>query len=756
MEYNSFLKTKRSKVQSIGKKISKTDIHSMLFDFQKDIVVWAVKKGRAAIFLDTGMGKTFIQVEWARLLGKNTLIIAPLSVARQTVREAKKINVDIQYVREQSACTGKNKIWITNYEMIDKFDFSKYGAVVLDESSILKAIGSKTKRKLIELCQKIPYRLACTATPAPNDNIEIGNHAEFLGICKQSEMLAMFFVNANKEHTFIVDNKVFRKKGSNKGGQEWRLKHHGEKPFFSWLSSWAITMTKPSDLGYDDSDFILPPLNINTHFVDVDYVPDGELIFTGLRGIGDRAKIRAATINDRLDILTNLVNGSSEQWIIWTGLQKESTLATKSLTGSVEVKGGDSIDYKANTFEDFQDGKVQVMITKGRIGGFGMNFQNAHNMAFFGLNDSWENWYQCIRRMWRFGQKFPVNVHVILSNIEAEIYQNIQRKDAMATRLRRGLIEQVRSYEKGELKMEDTIKSVYHKDTKTGENWTAMLGDSCERLKEIETESIDLSVYSPPFEDLYTYTDSPRDLGNCRNSQEFYRHYHYIIREILRATKPGRLSCVHVSDVPAMDNRDGYIGVKNFPGKVIRAHERDGWVFFGRAYIQKNPQSQAIRTKAKGLLFVQMRKDSSASRPALVDQILIFKKPGDNQIPVRPVENGDLDNEKWISWAHGLWCDIKETDTLRYSDARDHDDEKHICPLQLGTIERCIKLYSNPGETILTPFMGIGSEIYQALKFRRKGIGIELKESYFNAAIKNIKQAVSQSIIPDLFTYNKK
>ena len=752
MSYDKFLKSKINKVENVGKDIDIADIHPMIFDFQRDIISWATRKGRAAIFLDTGMGKTFIQIEWARLLGENTLIIAPLSVARQTVRESKKINVDVEYVRSQEECTGDNKLWITNYEMIDKFDFSKFGAVVLDESSILKAIGGKTKRRLINLCQKVPYRLACTATPAPNDNIEIGNHAEFLGICTYAEMLAMFFVNANKEHTFIVDNKVFRKKGTNKGGQEWRLKHHGEDPFFSWLSSWAIAMTKPSDLGYNDDGFILPALNIKTHFVTVDYKPDGLLFFMGMKGIGDRAQIRANTVIKRLDILKNIVNESPDQWIVWTGLQTESSLATKELNDAVEVKGSDSIEKKSKAFEDFQDGLIRVLVTKGRIGGFGMNFQNAHNMVFFGMNDSWELWYQCIRREWRFGQTYPVNVHVILSDIESEIYRNIQRKDAMASRLRTNLINRIKSYEKGEIKMEITAKSKYDEGTDTGDGYKIMMGDSCKRLGEVGSETVDMTVYSPPFEDLYTYTDSPRDLGNCRSAKEFYRHYHYIIREIFRVTKPGRLSCVHVSDVPAMFNRDGYIGAKDFPGKVIRSHEKDGWIFFGRAYIQKNPQAQAIRTKAKGLLFVQMRKDSAASRPALVDQILIFKKPGENQVPIRPVENGDLDNEKWISWAHGIWTDIRESDTLRKAAAREADDEKHICPLQLGTIERCIKLYSNPGETVLSPFMGIGSEIVQALKFGRKGIGIELKPSYYKQAKKNIEMTVAESQKLDLFS----
>ena len=750
--YDKFIASKRSRVASIGKTVERNAINPMLFDFQKDIVQWACRKGRAAVFLDTGMGKTFIQLEWSRLLGETTLIIAPLSVARQTVREARKIGLDVIYVRDQAQVDTEHKLYITNYEMIGKFDFARFGAVVLDESSILKAIAGKTKRRLIKACETVQYRLACTATPAPNDNIEIGNHAEFLGICTMAEMLATFFVNANREHTFIQTNgNSFRVKGSNKGGQEWRLKHHGEQPFFEWLSSWAITMTKPSDLGYDDDGFILPELNIETHFVPVDYVPEGKLLFTGLKGVGDRAKVRASTIEARLDELQSVINGSEEQWIVWTGLSKESKLATNAIPGAVEVKGADSPESKAQALEDFQDGKFRVLVTKCKIAGYGMNFQQAHNMAFFGLSDSWESWYQAIRREWRYGQTESVNVHVIMSDLEAGIYQNILRKDAMARRLRQGLVEQIRQYEQGEITMQDTQRAPYQTTTVEGNGWTAMLGDSCERMSEIEDNSIDLSAYSPPFADLYTYSDSERDLGNSRGADEFFSHYSYIIREVLRVTKPGRLTCVHTSDIPAMASRDGYIGIKDFPGEVIRAYKKEGWTFFGRAFVQKNPQAQAIRTKAKGLLFVQLRKDSSNSRPALIDQILIFKKPGDSAVPVRPVENGEMDNERWIEWAHGIWLGINESDTLQYHTARAADDEKHICPLQLGTIERCIKLYSNPGETVLSPFMGIGSEVYSAVKFGRKGIGIELKPSYFELAVRNLEYAEVEYASPNLF-----
>jgi DNA modification methylase len=753
MEYDTFLAKKVRKIQPSGHRVHDSEINQLLFPFQRDLVKWAVRKGRAAIFADTGLGKTFMQLEWARLLGKNTLIIAPLSVARQTVREATKIALDVRYVRDPSEMSPDHLLWITNYEMADKFDYAAFGAVVLDESSILKALTGKTRRLLTDLCQCVPFRLACTATPAPNDNTEIGNHAEWLGICSHAEMLAMFFVNANKEHTYFVNGEAYRRKGSNKGGQEWRLKHHAEQPFFTWLSSWAMMLSKPSDLGYSDDGFSLPPVRVHTHFVDVDYTPTDQLFFTGLKGVGDRAKVRRMTIDDRLDAIAKIVNGGDEQWIIWTGLQKESSAVAAALSGAVEVKGTDSIEHKVGAFEAFQDGDIRVLVTKPRIGGFGMNFQNAHKMAFFGLSDSWEAWYQCIRRQWRYGQAYAVDVHVVLSALEQDIYRNIMRKDAMARRLRQGMIELLREREKGELTAMETQRSTYRERTETGKGWTAMLGDSCERLKEIEDDSIDLSVYSPPFADLYTYTDSERDLGNSADADEFYGHYRFIIREVRRATKPGRLTCVHTSDIPAMASRDGYIGIKDFPGDVIRAYEDEGWVFFGRAFVQKNPQAQAIRTKAKGLLFVQLRKDSSDSRPALIDQVLIFKKPGENAVPITPVENGEMDNEQWIEWAHGIWLGIQESDTLSYHEARDTDDEKHICPLQLGTIERCIKLYSNPGETVLTPFMGIGSELYMALKLGRRGVGIELKESYFETAVKNLREAEALAAMPTLFEF---
>lgn len=755
MKYIDFLESKRIRNIYHGKEITTNDVNPILFEFQRDITKWAVSKGRAAIFLDTGLGKTFIQLEWARLLDVKTLIVAPLSVARQTVREGKKINIDINYVRHQNQVN--TNISITNYEMLDYFDPEQFDAVVLDESSILKSFDGSTRKKLISMFSNTKYRLACTATPAPNDQIEIGNHAEFLGIATTNEMLAMFFVHANKVlYIDVGDGRQMKKKQAGSLGQEWRLKNHAINSFYKWMSSWAISIRKPSDLGYDDDGYILPPLNINPVFIDVDYKPADQLFFTGLSGLQDRHNVRKSTIDDRIETALEIINGGTDQWIIWCGLQSEADKICQVLDNCKQVKGTDSPEFKAKAFEDFQDEKYRILVTKTKIAGFGMNFQNSNNMMFFGLSDSWEAYYQAIRRQYRFGQTKEVNVHIVMSEAEREIFTNVMNKEEIAKTMIDELINHVKDFEKEEIQNESKNEGKFEYKTKTvkGDKFIAMLGDSCQRLKEIDDNSIHLSVYSPPFADLYTYSASEMDLGNSKNWDEFFEHYTFIIAELLRVTIPGRLTCVHTSDIPAMDIKDGYIGMRDFPGAVIKAYEKEGWIFTGRAIVSKNPQAQAIRTKAQALLFATLKKDSSNSRPAILDQILIFKKDGDNKIPITPVENGEMNNETWIDWAGGIWLGIHESDTLQYTTARAADDEKHICPLQLGTIERCIKLYSNPGETVLTPFLGIGSEAYQAIRFGRKAIGIELKDSYFNIAVKNLRDVENKYKSIDLFTFS--
>ena len=725
MDYQTFLESKRGTLPATGRAIKASSINPLLFQFQADLVRWSVRKGRAALFADTGLGKTFMQLEWARLVGaKRALIVAPLSVARQTAREAEKLGLTVAYVRTQAE-VGKRGIYITNYEMVEHFDAAEFGAVVLDESSILKSLDGVTRKLLTDMFADTPYRLCCTATPAPNDIAEIANHAEFLGIMSRADMLAMFFVHDDSG---------------------WRLKKHAKAAFYRWLASWGMSVRKPSDLGYSDDGYILPGLEIAPVFVDANYRPADKLFFMGLQGIQERTQVRKATLEARVAHAAALVNASTEQWLVWCGLNDESEALAAAIPGAVEVKGSDDPDSKAAALEAFQDGATRVIITKAKIAGFGLNFQNCHHMAFVGMSDSWEAYYQCIRRCYRFGQTETVTAHIILSEAEHEIYTNVMGKEKEAKAMSDQLIANVQEFEREEIGSAQPAED-YQTGEAHGDGWRLLLGDSTERLRELADNSIDLSVFSPPFMSLYTYSPTERDLGNSKNEIEFFGHFDFIIRELLRVTKPGRNVCVHVAQVPAMLARDGYIGLKDFRGKTINAFDVGGFIYHGEVCIDKDPQAQAIRTKAKSLLFTQLRKDASWLRPALADYILVFRKPGENAVPVHP----DLTNEDWIEWARPIWYGIRESDTLQYAVARDADDERHICPLQLGTIERCVRLWSNPGETVLSPFAGIGSEGHTALKHGRKFVGIELKPAYFNVAARNLRTVVHEKAQVTMF-----
>ncbi len=426
---------------------------------------------------------------------------------------------------------------------------------------------------------------------------------------------------------------------------------------------------------------------------------------------------------------------SKEQWIVWVGLNEEQDAIARGLgPDCVSVHGSMPPEEKTSAIEAFQSGAVRVLVTKPKIAGFGLNLQNAHRMAFVGLSDSWEAYYQCIRRCYRFGQKKPVTAYIVLSDAEQDIYANVMRKEAEATAMADKLIANVQQFERQEIAATVASDAPYETAEVEGDGWRMMLGDSAERLGELTDESVDLSVFSPPFMSLYTYSPSERDLGNTGSPEEFFTHFGYVIDQVFRVTKPGRNCCVHVAQVPSTLVNDGLIGLKDFRGQTIAEFERRGWTYHGEVCIDKDPQAQAIRTHAKGLLFTQLRRDASWLRPALADYILVFRKPGDNAVPVRP----DISNDDWIEWARPIWYGIKETDTLNVAQARDERDERHICPLQLGTIERCVRLWSNRGEIVLSPFAGIGSEGYVALQHGRHFVGVELKRNYFDVACRTL------------------
>jgi len=448
MEYEEFLKSKNIEHGMSGFN-DIPELNNQLMDFQSDIVKWSLKKGKACIFADCGMGKTFMQLEWARCVSEKTnapvLILAPLAVSDQTIREGNKFGIHVEHLRSDVWDKG---IYITNYERLHKYDIHQFKGLVLDESSILKSYTGKYRTEIIEESQSIPYRLACTATPAPNDFMELGNHAEFVNAMTRTEMLSMFFVHDGGET------------------QKWRLKGHAENEFWKWVASWAVMIRKPSDLGYDDGNYILPELTVNQVTVHSDKPTEGFLFPMEAQGLQERQKARKTTMMERVNACAEMVNNSDETWIIWCGLNSESEELRRAIHGSVEVKGSDSDEHKKKSLLGFANGEIHVLISKVSIAGFGMNFQICHNMAFVGLSDSYEQYYQAVRRCWRFGQKKPVNVNIITSDREGAVVKNVMRKEADAVRMQEEMVQHMHLINERNIRGTTRTITEYHAEIK--------------------------------------------------------------------------------------------------------------------------------------------------------------------------------------------------------------------------------------------------------------------------------------------------
>jgi len=732
MKYQQFIESKKTTSHCTGL-ADITELSPMLYDFQRDLVQWALRRGRAALFCDCGLGKTPMQLEWARHIPGNVLILAPLAVSMQTVAEGRKFGVNVNYRRDQTECT--DGITITNYEMLDHFDPSFFNGIVLDESSILKSFTGKIRNNIIESFSQTPFRLACTATPAPNDYMELGNHAEFLGVMSRTEMLAMYFVHDGGETA------------------KWRLKGHAEEPFWEWLCSWAMNVRKPSDIGYDDTSFTLPEMEIHSHIVKVDQISSGFLFAVEALTLQERQQERRATTSIRAQQCADIVAlHPNEQWLIWCNLNSESKMITDMIPGAVEVTGSDSVDYKEKMLLGFARGDVRVMVSKPKIAGLGLNLQQCHKMAFVGLSDSYEQFYQAVRRCWRFGQTNNVDVHIITAETEGAVVRNIQRKEADAMRMADNMLKHMRNIEIENIKPQHTVQAAYVEEVVQSDNYAIWNGDCVELARHLPDESIDFSVFSPPYLSLFTYSSSDRDMGNSKTDDEFYQHFNFLVDELFRVMKPGRNVAVDCMNVPAMKERDGYIGLKDFRGELIRCFIERGFIFHSEHCMWKDPLIEATRTKALGLMHKQLCKDSSMSRAGIPQYLLCFRKPGVNKEPIAHVagldewagddqpENGNLSHERWRRYASPVWMDINFNRTLNYKAARENNDERHICPMSLDITERAIWLWSNPGDTVLTTYAGIGSEMYQALQMGRKAIGFELKRSYFDQAVINCKE----------------
>lgn len=727
--YQQFLTTKRLSDTPSGFRIH--DVNPALFNYQQAIVKWACRRGRAALFCDTGLGKTAMQLAWAQAVADETggrvLILAPLAVAQQTAHvEAPKFGIEVTYDRTGEA---EGAIIATNYEMLHKFDLCDFAGIVLDESSILKSYSGKVRNQIIESAQTVPYKLAATATPAPNDHMELGNHAEFLGVMTRTEMLATFFVHDGGDTS------------------SWRLKGHAETEFWAWIATWAVMIKSPADLGYQTAGFDLPPMTMHQHAIQATNPTQGFLIPMEATSLNERRQARRESIDDRVIQAAAIANSDDDFYLVWCDLNDESAALTKAINGAVEVKGSDTAEHKEWAMTAFSSGEIRVLVTKPSICGFGMNWQHCKNVVFVGLSDSYEQFYQAIRRCYRFGQQRPVDVHVIFSDRESAVIRNIRRKEKDAQTMANNLVGLMDLSDDTELERE---MDAYTTGVETGHNFTVHLGDCVDMMRSLPSDSIDYSVFSPPFASLYTYSNSDRDMGNVRNHSEFYAHYRYLVTEQFRTMKPGRLLSFHCMNLPTSKERDGYIGIADFRGDLIRMYQEAGFIYHSEVVIWKDPVVAMQRTKALGLLYKQIKKDSAMSRQGIPDYLVTMRKPGVNPDPVtKSPETFPVD--LWQRYASPVWFDINPSDTLQYRSARDHKDERHICPLQLGVIDRAVELWSNPGDLVCSPFTGIGSEGYVSVKAGRRFIGAELKPSYFHQAVRNLHAAEMEMTTPTLF-----
>jgi len=725
--YLEFLKTKQKKHILSGFEICENELNNNMFDFQKFIVKRALQAGKYAIFADCGLGKTLMQLEWANQVCKKTnkpvLILAPLAVVGQTVKEAKKFGIDaVVYLDEmhtmQAIPVG---IYVSNYEQLDNISTDDFSGIVLDESSILKNFEGSTKKLIIDCFKETPYKLACTATPSPNDPMELGNHSEFLDIMSRNEMLAMYFVHDGGETA------------------KWRLKGHAVKMFYQFVGSWAIMLNKPSDIGFEMLGYDLPKLNLMENQIKTPNRNNGNLFNDAIISATNfNTELRLTKI-ERLDEVVKLVNDKPEEnFIIWIKQNEEGEMLKKLLPEAVEVKGSDSNEWKKDKLLGFANNEFRILITKTKIASFGMNYQNCRNQIFASLDFSFEGLYQAIRRSYRFGQKNEVNIYLITTDTMANVKQAIDNKQKQFEIMQEEMAKAVNLNLAGQIMQTDTFDT-----TEENNEWyTIKRGDCVQLIENVKDESIGLSVFSPPFAELYTYSNHIEDMGNSKDYNEFLNQFSYLIKQLYRVMMSGRNVAVHCMDLPVQKGKHGYIGLRDFSGLLLKAFEDAGFVYASRVTIWKDPVIEMQRTKALGLLHKQVKKDSTMSRVGIPDYVMIFRKDGER---ANPVTNTNLSVDLWQKYASPVWMDINYSNTLQgFRNGREENDEKHICPLQLDTIERLIHLYTNEGDTVLTPFMGIGSEVYQAVKMKRKGIGFELKESYFDLAKANLKAVVSQ------------
>ncbi len=732
---------------SVGVAEAVTMMAPHLHEYQRFAVTFAVARQRSALFLECGLGKTSIALAWVEHVraGAPAMICAPLAALHEFEAERDKFFPHVPLHRIETRDVGawladpSGVALVTHHAFVQDRDLTAMGAFVLDESSILKSGEGAIAMSLVRSVRPVTYRLALSATPAPNDPTEYATHATWLGYMKSdAEFRARFFV---------------------RDGQEWRIKGHAKEALPKWLARFALWMTDPA--GYGMPCAALPDENYGTFYVELPSASDVEVdrdLFgtpSGVNDMGTRSRIRASLYRHggRMQEIATLCRGG-HRVIVWAKRNTHADAIERHLRGEglkvAQIAGATTDEARVAAVRDFQAGRLDVLVSKPSVIGHGVNLQAADRMVFAGYDESYEAFHQAVRRAHRQGRTGRLDVFLLVTPEEVPIVQTLElkadrwkedsaRQEAEFVAALAGDIE---AYRTGKEMVTYVDKPDRLEPIET-EHYRLIHGDSIEYMGTMPEACVDLAVFSPPFASLFTYSSESADMGNCsdQGEEEFSLHFAHFSDRLYRVMKPGRVVALHLSQLIAFRARHGRKGVRDFRGSVIRTMDDCGFLYYGEFVVPKNPQAVAIRTKSERLQFSQFKRDSLECSPALNDYVLEFRKPGEQAVQVK----NDVGNEEWISWASGLWSDIRETDVLSYHAARGDNDEKHICPLQLSVIERCVRLWTNPGEVVFSPFAGIGSEVYTAIRQRRFGWGVELKAEYLTQAAGNCERAESDT-----------
>ncbi len=803
-----------------SEKVTSTwDLAPHLFDYQDWIVRRALDKERFALFADTGLGKTAMQLEWARQVtaqhGGRTLIIAPLNICPQTIEEARRFYgdgmtiVDLTKRKDLDAwLTGPTpSIGITNFEKFDGSEVEldvdagnlKYqqgdgwpvDAVCIDESSMLKSFGSR-KFAVVRAFDGVRWKLCCSATPAPNQRTEFAQHAVFLGqVRATTEYLTAYFVNRDGD---------------------WEFKPHSFEAWCANLASWAVFVRDPKAWGFDDHLSDLPPLEESFPQVPLTddqleaargyetgdqpslfgATPGGVTSRTKMMQIAHGFELNAGKIAHRypthkpaaVAALCNEAHGD-EQVIVWVTFDEEGDqLAALIGPHAVHLSGKTNPAERHRIITSFREDAPdapRVLILKPAMFGFGVNLQSCAVQVFSTITDSFERYYQCVRRSYRFGQTRAVKVYVPLTQLDEAICQNTMNKQSTfisdARALEDAVVARLRPRDTSEAKVTDT-EPMTELDRNQGKDWTLIWGDSIAHLPTVPDHTFDLSVFSPPFAALYAYSKALGDMGNVRGDAEFRLQWKWFAEALLPKMKPGRVVAIHCKEIIKFANTSGYRHCYDFPSDLRQGMVDAGFHYQRRITIWKNPQLEATRNKESSLLHVTALRNASASMPQTGEYLMVFTAPGDvetkvtherdewsfehhtavmNTIWPEPGQFADDELEQWRQWIwpdkpgdESVWTGIRETDVLTAATAKETPEEKHVCPLQLGLIDRCVTLWTNRGELVFSPFAGIGSEGWSSIGLGRRFYGVELKESYFRQASKNLAKREA-SYGPTLF-----